>query len=116
MRIPRQNFRASAFRWSVRSLLACVLACATALGWLRWQIDSYQKDWEVEQRALREMRAAGVSVTASSRPIGPAWLRSLAGAGGAKYFDRVDMLYFVATLPDERHLKPFTRLRGYMVD
>jgi hypothetical protein len=92
------------------------LICAITFGWLRWQIDSYRKDWEVEQRALGEMRKTGTTFTASTRPIGPVWLRSLAGMGYAKYFDRVDTLFFTASSLDEKYGKSFKHMKAFMVD
>jgi hypothetical protein len=79
------------------TLLAMVFLCALGLGWLRWQIDAYQSEWQVEQRALAEIRRAGGHFTVGTRTIGPAWLRTVAGAGRAKYFDRVDGLFFTAS-------------------
>jgi hypothetical protein len=84
-------------RWDVRTLLAVVLAFGVAFGWLRWQVDSYRKEWEVEQHALDEMRKSGATFTVGTRSIGPAWLRPLAGRERSKYFERVDGLFFTAS-------------------
>ena len=92
MRLPKAKVR-----WGVRTLLLVVFICAAVFGCLRWRVDSYREDWEVEQRALREMRGSGANLGVSTITLGPRWLRSLVGSERSKYFDRVDRLFFVAS-------------------
>jgi hypothetical protein len=102
----------------MRTVLAAVVFCALALGGLRWQIDNYRTEWETEQIALAEMKAAGGNFMAGMRPIGPAWVRMLVGPERAKCFDNVRGLGFVGSdrrLAD-KHRKSFKHLRAITQD
>lgn len=85
------------FRPGMRTLLVMIGFTCILFGWVRWQVDSYKKAWDVEQRALADMRRLGARFSASTRPIGPSWLRLLAGPERSKYLYRVDMIFFVTT-------------------
>ena len=113
MTIPKPMFQAG-----IQTLLAVVLFCATVCGGLRWQFDSYQHDWEVEQRALGEMRRTGATFTTMTQPIGPPWLRRLTGAKRSKYFDRVFGLFFTASDSNivDNYRKSFKHLGAIMQD
>lgn len=97
MKRPRLAFPREHFRWGVRALIVAVGLCAVGMGGLRLWIDSYRHEWEIEQRALAAMRRSGARVGAGTRPIGPAWLRAVAGPGQAPYFERIEGLFFVAS-------------------
>ena len=105
--MPRRSW----FRWGTRSLLALILICASVFGWLRWEIDSYRKEWLVEQRGLQQMRRPDLHFQVSMQPIGPAWLRALAGSERSKYFERVHTFHFVASEPTQAEFNDFKYVR-----
>lgn len=112
MRDPRIGTRRPWFRWGVRSLLAIVFSCALAFGWVRWMIDGYQRDWQIEQTAIAAMKEAGGNFGVATRVVGPSWLRVASGPWQAVYFRRVTHFFFVASDARalDKHRKSFKNL------
>lgn len=85
-------------QFRLRTLMVLVLVAAIGIvGFLESRIAPFRREWKLDQLALAEVRAGGGYYSVSTRQVGPAWLRRVAGPSRARSFQRVNGVLYVAS-------------------